>query len=160
MKAFEAFIKSALSELELIMPEKELQGQYGAGQEYEFYRDVKAILALATTEVMIVDPYLSTEIFDVYADGINRSVSLKVLTNNLASNVLAVAQKYATGGNLNLRTTTAIHDRLILIEDRAWFIGQSIKDAAKKKPTYIVEQSAANVRPTYEAIWTGANVVI
>jgi hypothetical protein len=160
MKAFEAFLRSSLSELELIMPEKEIQGQYGIGQEYEFYRDIKAILGFASTEVMIVDPYLNTEIFDVYADGINRSIKLRVLTNDPAGNVLAVAQKYASGGNLNLRITNAIHDRLLLIDDRVWFTGQSIKDAAKKKPTYIIEQNGTLVRPIYEGIWNSATVVI
>jgi hypothetical protein len=160
ISAFRAFLKSCLAELELIMPEESIQGQYDVGQEYEFYRDIKAILGFASTEVTIVDPYLSTEIFDVYADGINRSIRLRILTNNLAANVLAVASKYATGGNLGLRTTNAIHDRLILIDGRVWFVGQSIKDAAKKKPTYIVEQDGALVRPVYENIWNSATAVI
>jgi hypothetical protein len=38
--------------------------------------------------------------------------------------------------------------------------GQSIKDAAKKKPTYIIEQDGTLVRPIYENIWNGATVVI
>jgi hypothetical protein len=158
--AFKAFLKSSLAELELIMPEKDIQGQYDVGQEYEFYRGIRTILGVATSEVTIVDPYLSTEIFDVYADGINRSIRLRILTNNLAANVLAVANKYATGGNLSLRTTNAIHDRLILIDGRVWFVGQSIKDAAKKKPTYIIEQDGTLVRPIYENIWSSAVVVI
>ncbi|HUN86360.1 MAG TPA: hypothetical protein VMU48_18420 [Terracidiphilus sp.] len=74
--------------------------------------------------------------------------------------MLNVAQKYASGGNLELRTSNQIHDRLILIDDRVWFIGQSIKDAAKKKPTYIVEQDAANTRSVYENIWNSATKVI
>jgi len=160
ISAFRAFLKGCLAELELIVPEKNIQGQYDVGHEYEFYRDIKAILGFATTEVTIVDPYLSTEIFDVYADGINRSMKLRILTNNLAANVLTVANKYATGGNLCLRTTNAIHDRLILIDGRVWFVGQSIKDAAKKKPTYIVEQDGTLVRPIYESIWNSATAVI
>lgn len=160
INSFRSFLKGCFSELELIMPEKEIQGQYDVGDEYEFYRDVKTILGFATSEVVIVDPYLSTDIFDVYADGISRSIKLRILTNNLAGNVLAVANKYATGGNLSLRTTGSIHDRLILIDDRVWFTGQSIKDAAKKKPTYIVEQDGVFVRPIYENIWNTATVVI
>jgi hypothetical protein len=48
----------------------------------------------------------------------------------------------------------------MLIDNRVWYIGQSIKDAAKKKPTYIVEQDGGLVRPLYENIWNGAAVVI
>jgi hypothetical protein len=40
-------------------------------------------------------------------------------------------------------------------------MGQSIKDAAKKKPTYIVEHSgAAAMKGVYETIWTKASVVV
>lgn len=160
IKAFEAFMKGVLSELDLIMPEKEIQGQYDIGDEYRFYRDIKAILSLATSEVMIVDPYLSIEIFDIYIDGIDRALLLRVLTNNLPGNVIAVAKKYATGGKIQLRTSANIHDRLLLIDQRVWFIGQSIKDAAKKKPTYIVEQDGTLVRQIYEGIWNAAAVTI
>ena len=160
INSLEAFLKSTLSELELIMPEKEIQGQYDIGDQYEFYRDIRAILGSATTDVMIVDPYLSTELFDVYADGINKSIHLRILTNNPPSSVSVVATKYAAGGKFELRTSAAIHDRLILIDQRAWFIGQSIKDAAKKKPTYVVEQDGTLVRPIYESIWNTAAVVI
>jgi hypothetical protein len=160
IKAFEAFLKGVLSELSLIMPEKELQGQYNIGDEYRFYRDIKAILSLATSEVMIVDPYLSTEIFDTYIDGIEKTLFLRMLTNNLPGNVKAIANKYAVNGKIQLRSSGEIHDRLLLIDQRVWFIGQSIKDAAKKKPTYIVEQDGALVRQIYEGIWNRAEVVI
>ncbi len=157
--AYEAFLKSAMSELELLMPEREIQGHYDVGDEYEFYRDIKAILALATTGLLVIDPYLNDEVFSLYADGINRSIRLRILSNDIPATTLVVAGKYAAGGNLSLRATNAIHDRLILIDNRVWFIGQSLKDAARKKPTYIVEQDAGNVRPTYEDIWNGAKVI-
>jgi hypothetical protein len=157
--ALESFIRASLSDLELRMPEQELQGHYDAGEEYEFYRDIKAILALATTEVLIIDPYLNDEMFSHYAEGINRSIKLRILTNNVPATTKTVAAKYAAGGNLSLRTTGAIHDRAIFIDNRVWYVGQSIKDAAKKKPTYIVEQDATNSRPTYEGIWNAATIV-
>jgi hypothetical protein len=42
-----------------------------------------------------------------------------------------------------------------------WVIGQSIKDAARKKPTYIVEHAgAATMKGIYEGIWASAAVVV
>lgn len=158
--ALEAFLKACLSDLELRMPKKEIQGHYDPGQQYEFYRDIKAILALAGADVMIVDAYLGLDMFDVYAQSISRSTALRVLTNKLPLDVLTVAQKYASGGNLALRTSVQIHDRLIFIGNRVWLSGQSIKDAAKNKPTYIVEQDATIMRPTYEDLWASATIVI
>jgi hypothetical protein len=115
---------------------------------------------LATSEATIVDAYLSTEIFDIYVDGVNRALRLRILTNKPPGNVTAVAKKYAVGGNIQLRTSPDIHDRLLLIDQRVWFIGQSIKDGAKRKPTYIVEQDGRLVRQIYESIWNSAVVVI
>jgi hypothetical protein len=99
-------------------------------------------------------------VFDLYADGIDRNIQFRILTNNLPSDALTVAQKYAGGGNLALRTTNAIHDRVIFADDRVWIVGQSLKDAAKKKATYIVEHDVTLMRPVYQDIWDKAQVVI
>lgn len=138
---------------------KEIKGYYDVGEEYEFYCDVKEILALAKTEVFVIDPYLSNEIFKLYANGISRSVILRILSERVPASTAAIAAKYASEGDLALCTTSLIHDRLILIDGRAWVIGQSIKDAAKKKPTDIVEQSTQHIRPAYEHIWADAAVL-
>ena len=160
LDSMQSCLKARLSELELQMPEKEIQGHYDPGQQYEFYRDIKAIMALAGADVLVVDAYLGLDMFDLYAQGLNRNTTFRVLTNKLQTDVQTVAQKYAAGGNLQLRTSHQIHDRLIFIGNRVWLIGQSIKDGAKNKPTYVIENDATAMSPTYEAIWGGATIVI
>jgi hypothetical protein len=71
-----------------------------------------------------------------------------------------VAKKYASGGNLELRTTNEIHDRAVFVDDRVWIAGQSFKDAAKKKPTYIVEHDAKLMDAAYQPIWKAATPVV
>jgi hypothetical protein len=162
VKAYEAFLKSCLSELEIDLPEAEIKGVYEPGQQYEFYRDVKAVLEIATRKIFIIDPYINTEIFEVYADSIPRTVSFRLLTNstNSASGVLSLAQKYAAGGNLKVRSSTAIHDRVLFADGRVWVCGQSLKDAAKKKPTYIVEHDEPLMRRIYEDVWANATPLV
>ena len=46
MEAFGAMLRSSLAELELMMPEPELAGAYQAGDEYQFYRDLRTIVGL------------------------------------------------------------------------------------------------------------------
>jgi hypothetical protein len=153
-------LKACIAELEIIAPQDEVTGAYEPGEQYEFYRDIKSILANAKARILIVDPYLSREIFDIYADGIDRNTEFRILTTNHPADALAVAQKYAAGHNLALRTTNGIHDRVIFAGDRVWMVGQSLKDAAKMKPTYIIEHDEPLVRPVYEDIWKNAQAVI
>jgi len=158
--AYENALKSSLAELKLDLPEPEIKGVYEPGQEYEFYKGMKTILGVATQELFVIDPYLSREIFETYADSIPRTVKFRLLGTNIPSDVAMLAKKYVTGGNFQLRGSTAIHDRVIFADNRVWVIGQSLKDAAKKRPTYIVEFDEGLMRPVYEPIWTAAHTVL
>lgn len=160
ISSYETALRSCIAVLELDLPDTGIKGAYEPGQEYEFYADLTSCLKLAQKEIFVVDPYLSTEIFDVYAQAIPRSVQFRLLSANVPSDVQALAHKYATGGNFGFRTTNAIHDRVLFADAHVWVIGQSIKDAAKKKPTYIVEFEEPVMRPIYEGLWNSANVLI
>ena len=140
-----------------------MRGGYDAGDEYAFYKDLKDILAGAHRDIFIVDNYLNTEFFDLYVAPIRAGVSLRILTDQVRGNLESVAKKYATSLSVELRSSSHVHDRLIFVDQRYWTVGQSIKDAAKKKPTYMVELSAAlvpAVRKIYEDLWSKAAVVV
>ncbi len=159
LAAYEGALRSSISELELDLPDTEIKGVYVAGEEYEFYRDVTACLGLAQKEIFVIDPYLNTEIFDVYASSIPRTVAFRLLSANVPADVKTLAQKYAAGGNFAFRTSNSIHDRVLFADGRVWLTGQSLKDAAKKKPTYIVEHDEPLMRTVYEDIWNKATVI-
>ena len=73
--------------------------------------------------------------------------------------VKTLALKYAAGGNFAFRSSNSIHDRVLFADGRVWLTGQSLKDAAKKKPTYIVEHDEPLMRTVYEDIWNKATVI-
>jgi hypothetical protein len=160
LQAYEGVLNGCLSELSLDLPEPEIKGVFEPGQEYELYVAVKTILGFANQEIFVVDPYLSSELFDLYAGAIPRSVSFRLLSNNIPTGVLQLAYKYAAGGNLKVRTTNAIHDRVLFADSRVWLCGQSLKDAARKKPTYIVEHDEPLMRTVYENIWGNSITVM
>jgi len=160
LRAYEAALKSCLSELELDLPETGVKGVYEPGEEYEFYRDVKACLGIAQREIFVIDPYLNAEIFDVYANAIPRTIHFRLLSANVPADVRTLGQKYASGGNFEFRASPSIHDRVLFADNHVWLCGQSLKDAAKKKPTYIVEHDENLMREVYEKIWGAATPVI
>ena len=161
VKAFAPVLKSSIDELELMLPEAELTGAYETGDEYGFYRDLKVLVGFATKELFIVDNYLDTKLFDVYMENVDSAAGIRVLTNQVGPPLLTVAQMFSNRGNFELRSSKDVHDRIVFADDRCWVIGRSIKDAAKKKPTYIVEHpSAALMRGIYEPLWAVATVVV
>lgn len=158
LQAYEGALRSCIAELKLDLPDTGIKGVYEPGEEYEFYRDVKTCLGLAQKEIFVVDPYLNAEIFDVYASAIPRTVYFRLLSANVPADVKTLAQKYASGGNFAFRGSPSIHDRVIFADNRVWLCGQSLKDAAKKKPTYIVEHDESLMRDVYAKIWQAATL--
>ena len=161
IEKFTALLNSSLAELELMLPEAEITGAYEPGEEYQFYKDLKTIVGFAGQELFIIDNYLDTQLFDVYMENVIPAVAIRILTNQVSATLKAVVEKFAKRGNFELRSSTDVHDRVVFADDRCWVIGQSIKDAAKKKPTYIVGHSGAGImRGMYEPIWSKALSVI
>jgi hypothetical protein len=163
VERFQATLASSIKELEVSLPEAELRGAYDPGDEFAFYVDLKGILVAAASDVFIVDNYLSPEFFELYVTPIQKHVSVRIVTDEIRGNLEAIAKKFATRGKFELKSSKEVHDRHIFVDGRGWMIGQSIKDAARKKPTYMVEIGSMLVAPiqrTYEEIWARATSVV
>jgi len=67
------------------------------------------------------------------------------------------------GTNVSVRISQEFHDRIVFVDDLScWVMGQSIKDAAKAKPTYLLPLPPDIARLKlnhYEAIWNNATVL-
>lgn len=163
IEKFEATVVSSIAELESTLPESASKGAYAAGDEFAFYRDLKEIVAAATQGVFIVDNYLNTEFFELYVEPARAGVALRILTDQVRGNLVAVAKMYAARGGFELRSSADVHDRHVFVDGRGWMVGQSIKDAAKRKPTYMVEIGAGlvpSVQQIYEELWARATLVV
>jgi hypothetical protein len=161
MDAFAAVVRSSMEELELTLPQPEVVGSYEPGDVYQFYLDLKTVVGFASKMLFIVDNFLDTQIFDVYMENLNPLVAVRVLTQEVRNPLRLVAEKFSRRGNFELRSGQDVHDRVVFSDDRCWVIGHSIKDAAKNKPTYIVEHSgAAAMKGIYEQLWIAATVVV
>ena len=155
-------MRSLIAALRLQLPEQEIKGVYEPGEEYKFYRDLSSLIEGATHDVFIIDAYLGEKVFNLYVDKVPRSVTVRILSNNIGANVKTVATMYARRRPLDLRSSTEIPDRAIFIDQRGWISGQSLKDAAGKKPTHLIEldEPLLNAaRDIHNRIWTAATVI-
>lgn len=110
----------------------------------------------------MLDPYLDLTVFDHYLTSRQNDVSVRLLSNKTADTLVAATKKYNSqhGAVLELRKSKLLHDRVIFIDNYVcWLLGQSVKDAAIAKPTYLVQASPDIVLEkldNYQTIWQQA----
>lgn len=152
--------------LELELDGREQIGQvYEAGQVYDFFADLKQIIGNAKKNLLVVDAYFSADAFSGYLSSLDQQVGIRILAGQYADDIKAAIRLHLTQfqSSIELRRSTEIHDRVIVVDEESpWIIGASIKDAGKK-PTYILPvppQLAAKKIQVYEAIWDSATTVL
>jgi len=143
------------------LPSKEIKGAYAPGDDYEFYRDLKTIIEVATTSLFIIDNYMDAQMFDLYVERAQVGVDIRILTDQLRGAVQTVAAKFSRRGRFELRTSNRAHDRHVFLDNRGWMNWQSIKDAATRKPTYIIElTNPITLKGIYDQMWSTATSVV
>jgi hypothetical protein len=162
IREYDALLRGLTGVLRLQLPEEEIKGVYEPGEQYAFYRDLSSLIVTATQDIFIVDAYLDEQVFNLYVDKVPGSATVRILSNKIGANVETVATMYAKSRPLELRSSADVHDRAVFLDQRGWVIGQSIKDAARKKPTYLIEldEPLLNAaRDIYNRIWAAATIV-
>jgi hypothetical protein len=163
LKEREALLRGLISALRLRLPEEEIKGVYEPGEEYAFYHDLSSLILTATHDIFIVDAYLDERVFNLYVSKVSSQATVRMLSNKIGANVQTVARMYAKTRPLEMRSSADVHDRAIFLDQRGWVIGQSLKDAARKKPTYMVELNEPSLtasRDVYNRMWAAAMVVV
>ena len=157
-------LQRAIADLELLVPEKD-KVVFAAGEDYSFFRELNKVIESAEKFIFIIDPYLDSSVFDHYLNSRKSQVKVRLLLSRNGENVKAALQKYLNqyGNVIDVRKSEKIHDRVIFIDGYVcWVVGQSLKDAAKAKPTYLLP-IAPDVITTklheYEAIWNEASAI-
>jgi hypothetical protein len=152
----QAVLRTAIAKLEAQAPTVRSK-VYGPGDAFNLYQDLSQLISAAQSEIFIVDPYANEELFDLYLSKVKPGVKIRVLSISPPSGLKSLAAKFAArpGTNFEARHTSAIHDRVIMIDGRdCWVLGQSIKDAAMKKPTYLIPMDTVTDMATlYEDAW-------
>ena len=153
-----------LDAIEAIKLDLELDGRseigtaYSPGEEYRYFSDLKRIIAGATTEILLIDPYFDGASFDAYLSDSPANISIRIMAARYAKDIPAYAERHSAefGTLINIRSSKELHDRLVVIDDdECWISGASIKDAGSKA-TYLIPLSptiAEAKRQIYAEIW-------
>ena len=105
---------------------------------------------------------MDEQVFDTYLSTLSLAVSARLLARDFARSLKASVAAFVTQKKMSVevRTSQSIHDRVIFVDERScWVLGQSLKDAAKSKPTYLAplpNDVAQLKKKDYEKIWAVA----
>jgi hypothetical protein len=135
---------------------------FGPGAVYDFMRSLRDLLQSVTTSVLIVDPYMNAEVFDSYVSAVPQRARTRLLLRGWDNAFKPALEAFVSQHQriIEARTSSTLHDRVIFVDDRSCYVlGQSIKDAADSKPTYLAPLPSDVVAlklESYEAIWRAA----
>jgi uncharacterized protein (UPF0303 family) len=108
---------------------------------------------------------LDDTIFDLYLQARKQNVAVRLLTSNYIEQLIPALERYKQqyGSVVEVRSSKDIHDRVIFIDGQVcWSLGQSIKDAARAKPTSLVPLApdiGIVKQRIYEAIWQSSTPI-
>ena len=103
------------------------------GEIYDAYTFVQSLIEKANNEIIIIDNYVDRTILDrlvVKKNNVQVIIYTSINSRLLGIDINAFNSQY---GGLNVRYTTKVHDRYIIIDQNSLYhLGHSIKDLGKK----------------------------
>lgn len=134
-----------------------------AGQPFQYFEEIRQILAQAKSEVFFVDPYLDPDFVAKYLPQAGSGVPIRLLTSpKMIAKLLPAVQLFSqqNGAVVSLRSAP-FHDRHLFIDKAECYqSGGSFNAGGIKSAVTLTQVTDAfdQVTAIYEAKWTGANV--
>ena len=114
------------------------------GQLYDAYTLIQSLFESANNEIIIIDNYVDRTILDrlvVKKDNVQVIIYTSINSRLLGRDINTFNSQY---GRLNVRYTTNVHDRYIIIDqNKIYHLGHSIKDLGKK--IFSISESDSNL---------------
>ena len=116
------------------------------GQLYDAYTLIQSLFESANNEIIIIDNYVDRTILDrlvVKKSNVQVIIYTSINTRLLGRDINTFNSQY---GGLDVRYTTNVHDRYIIIDqNKIYHLGHSIKDLGKK--IFSISESDSNLIP-------------
>ena len=114
------------------------------GQLYDAYTLIQSLFESANNEIIIIDNYVDRTILDrlvVKKSNVQVIIYTSINTRLLGRDINTFNSQY---GGLDVRYTTNVHDRYIIIDqNKIYHLGHSIKDLGKK--IFSISESDSNL---------------
>lgn len=126
-------------------------------QTHTFDKFLRGVLATANRIVQVADAYAGDVMFDTVLDAIPNTIQIQLLYNNGRDLTVIRARRFRTQfKNFSMKKDTTLHDRFIVVDDLAFVLGPSIKDAADGSPAIVVSlgrTDAKRLRNFFDEQW-------
>jgi hypothetical protein len=137
IKSKKGLVQAFIKELEIIPPQRPQvdvtrQGVFFAGQTFDALSVAAQIFATAKIRLLLIDGYIGPDTLNLLP---TTGIQIDILTKPpLSPQVRTLCQGFKTQhGALAVKTSSAFHDRFIVIDNAAvYHVGASIKDLGKK----------------------------
>ena len=107
------------------------QGIFFDGQIYDAYAFVSGLIKKATKNIIIIDNYIDDTVLTLLSK--NTTIPVTIYTKTITKELRFDSEKYnAQYKNLTLKEFNLSHDRFLIIDDKIYHIGASLKDLGKK----------------------------
>jgi hypothetical protein len=114
--------------------EPPLQGVFYEGQLWDACSLVEKLIGRAKKTILLIDSWVGPGTLDILAKK-RKCVSVDVVTSPRGNKLAAsdITKFNAQYGGLSVKTSTAFHDRFLIIDDKElYLIGASLKDLGRK----------------------------
>ena len=170
MERFKSILYRTLARAELLAPASAHGAFVGTGAEFTAFQAVAKVLALAKSDILVIDPYLSVQVLFDFIPTAAENVNVRLLSDGRARELNSALKggldrwqsQYGVKRPLSVRYTAPgqLHDRIIIIDsEKAYILTQSLKDLAVRSPATLMkadEDIASAKIEAYEAMWSAA----
>ena len=158
-QVYETFADGARDAIRAL-PSRPLKAVFPEHSSFRFYLWLRATCANAVKRLVIVDAYMSADIFHRYLLNVPAGVPVVLVTIQGRSSewpgFASVAKLYAQDHPLEIRHDPHLHERYVVQDEMAYSLTASIKDAAGKASCEVAPAADAKY---VEGLITAAAVI-
>lgn len=128
---------------------------------HTFDKFLRKIFAEAKAQVLIADSWVDGTIFDSVLDVIPKSIPVRLIYAQAREGFDQRAGRFSTEyKRFALRRYKPLHDRFIVVDDKGYVLGPSIKDAASNSPALVIELGGKEkhlLQSFFDELWKNGN---